>query len=40
MGAAPVPSASIVLIITSYTTTFGVPNGEYPSGLAYLIAIE
>lgn len=38
MGAAPVPSSSIVLIMTSYQTTFG-GNGE-PPGIGLIMAIE
>lgn len=38
MGAAPVPSASIVLIMTSYQTTFG-GSGE-PPGLGLIMAID
>ena len=38
MGAAPVPQSSIVLIMTSYQTTFG-GNGE-PPGIGLIIAIE
>jgi Na+/H+-dicarboxylate symporter len=38
MGAAP--SASIVLIITTYSTVFGATEGSYPNGLAYIIAVE
>ena len=38
---APVPSAVIILILTSYTTTFGSPpGGGEPNGLAYLFAID
>jgi len=40
MGAAPVPASGIVLIITTYTTTFGSTEGQYPSGLEYVIAID
>ncbi|KAL7548291.1 hypothetical protein ACHAWF_011589 [Thalassiosira exigua] len=41
VGAAPVPSAAIVLILTSYATTFGaLPDGQQPAGLAYLFAID
>lgn len=38
MGAAPVPQSSIVLIMTSYQTTFG-GNGE-PPGIGLIMAIE
>lgn len=40
MGAAPVPSATIVLILTAYQTAFGssVDAGEIPDGLGYIIA--
>ena len=38
---APVPSAVIILILTSYATTFGSPpGGGEPNGLAYLFAID
>ena len=38
---APVPSAVIILVLTSYTTTFGSPSGGGdPAGLAYLFAID
>ena len=41
MGAAPVPSASLVLVITAYSTVFGAtPDGKPPAGMAYLFAIE
>lgn len=41
MGAAPVPNASLVLVITSYATVFGATSdGGPPAGLAYLFAIE
>lgn len=41
MGAAPVPSASLVLVITAYSTVFGAtPDGGPPDGMAYLFAIE
>ena len=41
MGTAPVPSAVIILILTSYATTFGSPpGGGEPAGLAYLFAID
>lgn len=41
MGTAPVPSAVIILILTSYATTFGTPpGGGEPNGLAYLFAID
>lgn len=39
MGAASVPSSSIVLIMTSYQTTFG-GNGEPPSIFCLIMAIE
>lgn len=37
-GAAPVPSASLVLIITAYNTVFG-QTGE-PDGFAFILAID
>ncbi len=41
MGTAPVPSAVIVLVLTTYTTTFGSPEGHSdPAGLGYLFAID
>mmetsp|Transcript_16321 Transcript_16321/g.35516 ORF Transcript_16321/g.35516 Transcript_16321/m.35516 type:complete len:596 (-) Transcript_16321:332-2119(-) len=41
MGAAPVPSAVLVLVLTSYNTTFGAPShGGAPAGLSYLFAID
>lgn len=42
MGAAPVPSATIVLILTAYQTAFGssVDAGEIPDGLGYIIAMD
>lgn len=39
IGAAPVPSAGIVLILTCYETTFGSP-GEVPYGFGFIIAID
>lgn len=39
MGTAPVPSASLVLILTSYSTTFGSSAGA-PAGFPYLLAID
>ncbi|KAL7543231.1 hypothetical protein ACHAWF_007344 [Thalassiosira exigua] len=40
MGAAPVPAAGIVLIITAYTTTFGEPAGGTLVGLPLIIAVD
>jgi Na+/H+-dicarboxylate symporter len=42
MGAAPVPSASLVLVITAYSTVFGATADAdgVPNGMAYLFAIE
>jgi len=40
MGAAPVPSATIVLILSAYHTAFGSSGGEVPEGLGYIIAID
>jgi Na+/H+-dicarboxylate symporter len=37
IGTAPVPSASIVLIITSYQTAFG---GDVPYGIEFIFAID
>merc|ERR1711937_138342 len=38
IGTAPVPSASLVLIITAYNTVFG--GERTPNGFAYIIAID
>jgi len=38
MGTAPVPNATLALIITSYNTVFG--GKETPDGFAYLMAID
>merc|ERR1712125_37116 len=38
IGTAPVPSASLVLIITAYNNVFG--GSGTPSGFAYLLAID
>ena len=41
IGAAPVPSAGIVLILTCYETTFGAPDsGDTPYGFGFIIAID
>ena len=37
IGTAPVPSASIVLIITTYQTAFG---GDVPYGIEFIFAID
>ena len=39
MGAAPVPSASLVLMLTAYSTAFGSTEGT-PEGFAYILAID
>ncbi|EJK63807.1 hypothetical protein THAOC_15516 [Thalassiosira oceanica] len=39
MGAAPVPSASLVLMLTAYSTAFGSTEGA-PEGFAYILAID
>jgi hypothetical protein len=39
IGAAPVPSAGIVLVLTCYETTFG-GSGENPYGFGFIIAID
>jgi Na+/H+-dicarboxylate symporter len=39
IGAAPVPAAGIVLILTCYETTFG-SAGEVPYGFGFIIAID
>lgn len=38
IGTAPVPSASIVLIITTYQTTFG--GSDVPYGIEFIFAID
>ena len=40
MGAAPVPSAAIVMMLVAYTTAFGSTGTEQPAGLGYLFAID
>jgi Na+/H+-dicarboxylate symporter len=41
IGAAPVPSAGIVLILTCYETTFGSTSGsDVPYGFGFIIAID
>jgi len=39
MGTAPVPSATIVIILSAYWTAFGSTDGN-PEGLAYIIAFD
>ena len=36
---APVPGASIVMTLVSYSTAFGSTGTEQPAGLAYILAI-
>jgi len=40
VGTAPVPSASLVLIMTAYNTLFGVTDGGVPNGFGYIFAID
>merc|ERR1712151_24415 len=41
IGTAPVPSASLVLILTAYNTVFGAPvDGGTPTGFGYIFAID
>merc|ERR1712029_291193 len=41
IGTAPVPSAGLVLILTAYTTVFGVAEGAaVPAGFGYVFAID
>merc|ERR1712125_15156 len=39
IGTAPVPSASLVLILTAYNTVFGGDGGT-PNGFGYIFAID
>jgi Na+/H+-dicarboxylate symporter len=38
IGTAPVPSASLVIMLTTYSTAFG--DDAIPSGFAYIVAID
>merc|ERR1712003_319019 len=40
IGTAPVPSASLVLIMTAYNTLFGTGEGGVPDGFGYIFAID
>lgn len=41
MGAAPVPSATIIMMLVAYTTAFGSPSGgSVPAGLGYIFAFD
>jgi Na+/H+-dicarboxylate symporter len=37
-GAAPVPSAGLVLVITAYNTIFGTPGT--PNGFEFIVAVD
>merc|ERR1712157_572376 len=40
IGTAPVPSASLVLILTAHGTVFGGDGGDTPYGFGYIFAID
>lgn len=40
IGTAPVPSASLVLILTAYNTVFGEAGGGPPNGFGYILAVD